>query len=48
MFDVDLMLKNWGVPPKIGSVTTEIPTNISLGTTIEKNNLIFSHKMTHT
>ena len=41
LVDVDLMLKNWGVPPKIGSVTTEIPTNISLGTTIEKNNLIF-------
>ncbi len=41
LVDLDLMLKNWGVAPKIGNVSTEIPTNISLGTTIEKNNLTF-------
>ena len=35
------MLKNWGYAPRIGSVSTEIPTNISVGTTIEKNNLTF-------
>ena len=41
LVDLDLMLKNWGYAPKIGTVSTEIPTNISLGTTIEKNNLTF-------
>ena len=41
LFDLDVMLKNWGYAPRIGSVSTEIPTNISVGTTIEKNNLTF-------
>ena len=36
-----LNVEELGVEPKIGNVSTEIPTNISLGTTIEKNNLTF-------
>ena len=36
LFDLDVMLKNWGYAPRIGSVSTEIPTNISVGTTIGK------------
>tara|TARA_R100000908_G_scaffold55650_2_gene30961 strand:+ start:2797 stop:3687 length:891 start_codon:yes stop_codon:yes gene_type:complete len=39
LIDLDVMLKNWGYAPKIGSVMTESPTSVQIGTSIERKSL---------
>ena len=39
LIDLDVMLKNWGFAPRIGTVTTETPTSLQIGASIEKKNL---------
>ena len=31
LIDLDVMLKNWGYSPRIGTVTTETPTSLQIG-----------------
>ena len=39
LIDVDVMLKNWGYSPRIGTVSTEVPTSLQIGASIERKNL---------
>ena len=39
LIDVDVMLKNWGYSPRIGNVSTEVPTSLQIGASIERKNL---------
>tara|TARA_B100001778_G_scaffold166070_1_gene136480 strand:+ start:2678 stop:3574 length:897 start_codon:yes stop_codon:yes gene_type:complete len=39
LLDLDIMLKNWGFAPRIGTVTTESPTSVQIGASIKKKNL---------
>ena len=39
LFDLDIMLKNWGFAPRIGTVITESPTSVQIGASIKKKNL---------
>ena len=39
LLDLDIMLKNWGFAPRIGTVITESPTSVQIGASIKKKNL---------